>query len=119
MNKKVEKRIWEVIEKYRSILLLNMHTFTLKYPTENKNATAECIFNYPYLNVTINYSDKLIEMFEEGKDIVPYIVHEMCHVITDPFYAKAESRYASKDEILDERELLTDYICNIVIINKL
>jgi len=113
MNKELEKEIYKIIGKYQHILLLNRNTFELKYPTENKESLAECVCNYPYLNVIINYGDKLVEKWKKKEDIVPYIVHEMCHVITDPLYCKAIGRYATKDEINDERELLTDYICNI------
>lgn len=113
-NLKVEKEVMAIIKKYQPILLLNRNTFTLKYGTENPNSLMECVCNYPYLNVTLKYSDGLAER----KDKVPYVVHEMCHVITDPLFVKAIDRYSGKTEILDERELLTDYICNIVIINK-
>lgn len=117
-NKKVEKEIYKIISSYKDKLLLNRNTFEVKYGTKHQDALAECRFNYPYLNVTISYSDKLVKYFKDKKDITPYIIHEMCHVITDPLYAKATSRWVSKMEIEDERELLTDYICNIIIKNK-
>ncbi len=115
----LEKYIMAVIKKYQPVLLLTRNTFELESPTRDPDSYMECVFNYPYLNVTIKYSDKLLKAWQKGKDIVPYIIHEMCHVITDPLYSKATSRYVSKDEILDERELLTDYICNILVINKI
>lgn len=115
MNKELEKEILKIVGKYQSILLLNRNTFEIRYGTESKTALMESVFNYPYLNVILKYSDDLIKRWEKGENIVPYVVHEMCHTITDPFYAKAISRYVTKDEITDERELLTDYICNIVI----
>lgn len=114
-NKKLEKYIYLIIKEFSPKLLLERHTFEVKYPTENKEAMAECVFNYPYLNVTIKYGDKLIKDWGNKKDIVPFIVHEMCHPIIDPLYSKAVSRYVSQDEIRDERELLTDYICNVVL----
>lgn len=115
----LEEYLTKLINKYTKILLLDKHTFELHYGVENKDSLMECVFNYPYLNVTIKYSDKLVEMWRNKKDITPYLVHEMCHPITDPLYSKAISRYVSRDEILDEREKLTDYICNIVIKNKI
>lgn len=118
-NAKLEKYIYGVIEKYQKILLLDKHTFELKYGTKNKEALMECVFNYPYLNVTIKYSDELIKKWQDKDDIIPFVVHELCHPITDPLYAKAEERFCSRNEILDEREKLTDYICNIVIKNNL
>lgn len=118
-QKKFEEYLTKLINKYSKILLLDKHTFELHYGVYEQNSLMECVFNYPYLNVTINYGDKVMEKWVNGKDIKPYLVHEMCHPITDPLYSKATSRYVSKDEILDEREKLTDYICNIVIKNKL
>lgn len=118
-NIKFEKYLYRMIKKYSKILLLDKHTFELKNKLEKNNSLMECVSNYPYLNVTINYGDELVEKWKKGEDLKPYLVHEMCHPITDPLYCKAIQRYASKDEILDEREKLTDYICNIVIKNEL
>lgn len=118
-KKKIEKYIFSIIAKYREVLLLQRHTFELEYPTKSKEALAECVCNYPYLNVRIRYSEKLVEDWKKGRDIVPFIVHEMCHVITDPIYCKSIARFASERDLLDERELLTDYICNIAIINRM
>jgi len=119
MNNQIKNKVLSIIKKYQPILLLNRNTFEIKYPVSNNEAVAECESNYPYLNVTIRIGDKLIKMLNDGEDVEPYIVHELCHVITDPLYYKAIYRYTTKDEINDERELLTDYICNIIIINKL
>ena len=118
-NKKFEIYLMSVINKYSKILLLDKHTFEVKGELENKNAYLECKFTYPYLDVIITYGEKIIKKWENKEDIVPYIIHEMCHPITDPLYAKSTSRFVSKDEIEDEREKLTDYICNIVVKNKL
>ena len=38
------------------------------------------------------------------------MVHEFCHLLTDGLYTKATKRFASKDEIENERERLTDHI---------
>ena len=116
-NKKFENYVYKVIKKYSKILLLDKHTWELQYGCENENSLMECVYNYPFLNVTINYGNKVISYWKEKKDIIPFIVHEMCHPITDPLYSKSTDRYVSKNEILDERERLTDYICNIVIKN--
>jgi len=39
-------------------------------------------------------------------------------MITDPLYSKACDRYTGKNEIEDERELLTDKIANIITLNR-
>lgn len=114
---KFERYVYSVIKKYSDILLLQQHTFEIKNKLENQEALMECVFNYPYLNVTLHYGEKVFQKWKRGEDIIPYIVHEMCHPITDPLYSKALARYTTRDEINDEREKLTDYICNIVIKN--
>ena len=106
-----------IVNRFIPILLLQRHTFELERNAEgdNSNAFMLCTFNYPYLNVTIKYSQKAFQEWRNGKDMTPYIVHEMCHPITDPLYAKSTSRWSTHDEIKDERENLTDLICNIVL----
>jgi hypothetical protein len=103
------------INEYGKILLLNRHTFKIHRGVDNKRALMECVFNYPYLNVTIKYSEEAYQKWVKHEDILPYLVHELCHPITDPLYAKAVSRFCSKDEIEDERERLTDLISHIVL----
>jgi len=114
-RKSFEKYILKIIDEYTPVLLLQRHTFKVKRGVEDKRSLFECLFNYPYLNVTIKYSDSSFKKWEHGKDLVPYIVHEMCHPVTDPLYQKALYRYVSKNEVNDEREILTDHICNIAL----
>lgn len=118
-NPKFEKYIFLIIKQYSKVLLLEQHTFKVRYGTESSDALMECTFAYPYLNITLNYSDKVVEKWKKKEDVIPFIVHEMCHPITDPLYAKTCTRYVSKNEVEDEREKLTDYIANIVLKNKL
>ena len=117
MKKNFQKFILEEIDRLSKIVLLNRHLFSAKKGTENPEALAECVFNYPYLNVTINYNEKLEKRWLEGEDVTEYILHELCHVITDPLYAKAVSRYTTKNDMEDERERLTDFISHIVLKN--
>jgi len=78
----------------------------------------ESEFQYPYLTIVLHYSDNAIDYFKKGK-LKPIIIHELCHPITDPLYAKAIDRYSGKNEILDEREKLTDYIASLIIKNNI
>lgn len=110
-----EAYIVKTIERFIPILLLQKYTFEVE-PIEDAGAQPhyECSFNYPYLKVSIRYSKRSFEDWRKGVDQTYHIIHELCHVITDPFYAKAVSLYKSKGEIEDEREALTDHICAIV-----
>jgi hypothetical protein len=117
-KKELEKYLMKIISKYSHKLLLENRIWEVKYGTDKEGSLMECNFNYPYLNVTIKYSDSLVDKWKKKDNIIPFIVHEMCHPITDPLYCKAVSRYVTDNEIKDEREMLTDYICNIVIKNE-
>lgn len=118
-NPSFEKYVHEIISIYSPKLLLQRNTWKLNYGVENDNSLMECRNNYPYLNVTLNYSDKIVDIWKKGEDCLPFIIHEMCHPITDPLFNKATNRYVGRDELRDERELLTDYICNIIVKNLL
>ena len=119
MEKKFEKYLLKVIDKYSKILLLDKHTFSVKRGVSDERTFMECRFRYPYLDAQINYSERAFEDWKDKVNIKPQIVHELCHIITDPFYSKANARYVSIDEILDERELLTDHISNIIVKNNI
>jgi hypothetical protein len=113
-NKKFEAYIMAIIEKYIPILLLQRHTFEVKAGVCDPESLFECLFQYPYLNAVIKYSKNAIRRWKTGEDMSTFIVHELSHCITDPMYSKAIQRYVSEREIRDEREQLTDVICNIV-----
>jgi len=115
MNKEFEAYVMKVIKKFKPILLLDRFTFKVAYPCENKNSLMECKFRYPYLDASIIYNNEAVSRWKKKEDMTQYVVHEMCHLITDPLYSKATNRFVSKGEIEDERELLTDYITNIVL----
>jgi hypothetical protein len=82
----------------------------------SKTEACECKFTYPYKSITVRYSEDLLEYWKnkEFSKVDAILMHEMCHPITDPLYAKASSTYRTKDEVEDERERLTDHISNIV-----
>ena len=115
MNKELEEFILSVINEFTPILFLERNTIDVKYDKEAKYL--ECGLHYPYLDTAVSYSDKVVESFlkNELKDLRYQIVHELCHLITDPFYTKATYRYLGKNELEDEREHLTDLISKIVL----
>jgi len=121
-KKEFERFAMQMLTKLQHILLLNDHTpLILETPCESKYAKAESAFHYPYKSITIRYDKNLYEDWMKGKkeQVVSVLAHEMCHVVTDPFYSKAISTYKSSDELENERERLTDHIANVLIKNKL
>jgi hypothetical protein len=111
-EKQFKTYIESVVKKYQPILLLQRHLVTVKKIEDD--GYFNCLFNYPYLNVTIGFSIRALKDWQKGENKEREIVHEMCHMLTDPLYAKAITRYTSKQDMEDERERLTDVIANIV-----
>jgi hypothetical protein len=123
-KKAFEDYLLKVINKCIPVLLLQKYTIEVriseiddwdKRPDFDSGYFGN-LFNYPYLNAIIIYSkEALDDWIEENTDMAPYIIHEMCHIITDPLYSIGNKRYVSKEALENERELLTDHICNIVL----
>jgi len=114
-EKQFKEYVTKVINDYIPVLLLQRYTFEIRKGKLNKKCLFECSLCYPYLNACIFYSESTFKDWEKGIDLTSHIVHEMCHIVTDPLYSKATHRYVTKNEIEEERELLTDHICNIIL----
>jgi len=114
-NKKFEKYLLEIIKQYIPILFLQKHTFEIKSGVESTSALFEIGLVYPYLNTKIYYSKQALKDWKSGIDMRPFVLHELCHCVTDPLYEKSTLRYVGENELNHERELLTDHICNIVL----
>ena len=93
---------------------LHLSLFTITCKLDNTVSYLSCHINHPYLNVCINYSNKVVEEYKEGKDISEHILHELCHIITEPMYLLCFERFISQNEIEDTRERCTDHISTIV-----
>ena len=108
------KFIEECIEKYQSVLKITHFTFTIQ-ETKTDEYLA-CRHRYPYNDGMIIYSQESFGDWQ--KEPLKYherkILHEMCHLITDPLYTKATTQFTSRSEIEDERERLTDHIAVVV-----
>jgi len=104
--------IKDQIKFYSPILGIDLH----RIDVEEKQTTTylEIGCTYPYLDSTIYFCNKSFEDFKSGKLTRDRILHELCHIITDPLYCKCNQRYVSKDEVLDERERLTDALAVII-----
>lgn len=119
-HKRFEAYALPILKKIAKILLVEDYApLTIRYGVQNKEASAECGNSYPYKSIHIKYSDDLVKDWKEGEDVIPTLVHEMCHPLTDALYVKGTIRFASRQEIEDERERLTDHIANIILKSKL
>lgn len=107
------KWVREQIVHYSPILGLDLQVIEIeKNETETKFLAMQN--NYPYLDPMLYYHMNAVVAWNEGKLNRDRILHELCHCITDPFFEVAISRHSSKQEILDQRERLTDTIAAII-----
>ena len=104
-EKKFVKYLEKKIDKYRPILGITIEK--ISFVKENDNYMA-ISFREPYMDFSFYYSDNAIKNFKNGKFEKYTILHELCHILTDPLYAKAIDRYVGKNEIEHERENLTE-----------
>lgn len=112
-NKKFEDYLLKVISKYKKILKIERHNIDVEFD-DMKDAYMKINFSYPYLDTTVRYSKDALEDFNNKKFQDNVVLHELCHVITDPLYGLAYERFVGKRELEDMRELTTDIICNII-----
>jgi len=112
--KKKDFIIWfdNHIKYYKPFLGIDLQEIKIKYDSEVNYLSIG--LSYPYLNPTIYFGEKAFEDFKNNKITKQTVLHELCHILTDPLYVKATQRYVSTDEIEAERERLTDTIGNII-----
>jgi hypothetical protein len=105
------------IEKYQGPLLLSAYTIVIRKNKEDYYLA--CQHRYPYNDGIVIYSDRSYRdwLEEPASYHERKILHELCHLITDPLYTKATTQFTSRGEIEDEREKLTDHVA--VMVHKL
>ena len=94
---------------------LDMSLMEVEVTNDNDIDFFEVANRYPYKDIVyITYSDYAFEKWCDGDVSEFVIVHEICHMLTDPLFCKARQRFVSETEINDERESLTDKIMTII-----
>ena len=108
----------KIIQKYQPILLVSDHTFDIEFKEKlARSSLFEHSTMYPYKTCYIMYGETAMMYWKEGnkEELRQGLIHELCHDITDPMYVVASARYATEDQLLNERERLTDHIANIIV----
>lgn len=115
-NKEQELKdfIQMMFDKYAPILFIDKYHLTSRLSTKEEGYYLASRFNYPYLDITIIYSGDAIENLQKDPmKLKRQIIHEFCHVITDPFYSVCMG-YSTKEQIENERERMVDHISQII-----
>jgi len=99
------------IEYYKPILGLELNEITVK---ESSDGYLSMKFTYPYIDTVLMFSDDAYKDWLKKDLKKDRILHELCHIITDPLYSKATDRYLGKNELEDERENLVDKLASII-----
>ena len=103
--------IKKMYKKYAPILFMEKYEVGC---TKNNDVYLASKFNYPYLDVTIEYSDRAIDWYKANKQVAEReLLHEFCHVITDQFYVTCIG-YHSKEQMEQARERMVDHIAQII-----
>lgn len=112
-EKQLTKWIEEMYHKYKGILFIEKYHLKVEKDKEEDRYLA-CQFNYPYLDAKILFSEKFLKDWQKDKlNAERRLIHEFCHIITDPFYAVVLD-FPSRKQLEDQRERLTDHIAQIV-----
>lgn len=86
---------------------------------QNPESMAEISICGTYLEFTVKLSERLRDWYKRGQlyNVVTVLVHELCHVLTEPLYVIAVDAVTntSLKYLHDTRERQTQRICNVVL----
>lgn len=116
-TKEFEKKFLPYLEQVSRVILLDVfYPITLKYKKvldeDDHKVIAMFNDNYPYKDIEIEYSDKLMK--QKDKVVKEVLLHEMCHAVTSPLAHKGAGRYITEGEISDVEEETVEHIANII-----
>lgn len=113
-EKQLIKWIEEMYHKYKATLFIEKYHLKCRLKKQDEYYYLASKFNYPYLDITIIYSEDFAKDWQKNKrDAERRIIHEFCHVITDPFY-QVTTAWPTKQALEEARERMTDHIAQIV-----
>jgi len=107
-----ESWIRKQIDHYSPHLGLVLPRVKIKHDESESYLAITC--TYPYLDPELRYNEKARSDWQKGEMKNDRILHELCHMLTDPLFCKATERYVTKYEVNDEREKLTDTLAAIL-----
>lgn len=113
-TKAFEKWVNDELVRWAPVLGLELYKFSVERDDKGSYMAITC--TYPYLHAAVKYNSEALTDFTTGKIQAKTraVLHELCHMLTDPLYVKGIERHTGPQEIKDEREKLTDTIAAIV-----
>jgi hypothetical protein len=114
-RKDFEKWLKRTIDFYKQYLDISLQDIEIQYQDKKNVDYVLSISNsYPYLEPILYYTDEAFNLWLKNKLREDRILHELCHILTDPLYNTALSRFTTRDVVENERERLTDTIAVII-----
>lgn len=106
---------------YRTIVFGGEYKMDILYMEEDKdNRLADIEIDGKYLNFKLNIYPLLEEMYKDKKykEVAEVILHEMCHLLTEPLYElvcnMVEGKFVTSENLEDVRERQTQRITNTI-----
>lgn len=125
--KELKHFIREIINSHRGKVFGHSYNIVIKYALEEakvdsigKQTIAEIDIDITYESAKITVYKHMLDKWnnKEYEDIENIILHELCHLVTEPMYEAALDRYTSAAEIEHSREWLTERINKIIWLHK-
>jgi hypothetical protein len=118
-----KQHVAKLVKYLREEMYLHEWDLTLKFAEHPKEEKDDCVADIhtdsKYLNATITFYPRNQAAFNrnDGKYILDTVVHELCHILTEPLYIIAINGITNTaSEFLEEvRERQTQRITNIII----
>ena len=118
-----EEKIEKWLQRASPIILtelgIGIMTITFKKEErtkENSNHVFGIKYNAPYKRTIIKYNQTVIDLIEkkEYKMVVEALIHEFCHIITNPLVVVANQRFLQEREYIDATEEVTEHVTVLV-----
>jgi hypothetical protein len=123
------KFVRELIGHLQYAMFLNLYQIDVSYEKEPKTGSfkkaddncvaADIRTDHRYYNATVNLYPITHQRWSDGnkKGVAEIVIHELCHIITDPLYkvAYGESTKSNHSFLEDTREQTTQHIANMVL----
>lgn len=129
MKERKELRNWSnykkatknIVKEAKHLLLIAHYNIDIRYIKEESDILASCEcgeVGIKYSNAILNFYPKHFKSYKDKNDyqFVKNIIHEMCHIITEPLYLEAYQSFApiSRNYLEIIREQTTEKIANII-----